>query len=100
VAAEPFNAGLSRLRMYFAKRNCKGKNRRNGGGYHSQSASPCEGCAEINITNHYRELWAINGSLTLSTTNPFGTSDEMRISARIAPILPLENRQKKSSNVS
>jgi hypothetical protein len=74
--------------------SARAKNRRDGGGYHSHSASPCEGCAEINIANHYRELWAINGSLTLSLTNPFGTSDEVRISARTAPFLPMENRQK------
>ena len=63
---------------------------------------PHNGHSAIPASDRTAKIIESDESLTLSITNPLGTSDEIRIPARMALIPPLENASsaKKSSDVS
>jgi hypothetical protein len=54
---------------------------------------PHNGHSAIPTSDRTAKIIESDESLTLSITNPLGTSDEIRIPARMALIPPLENRK-------
>jgi hypothetical protein len=54
---------------------------------------PHNGHSAIPASDRTAKIIESDESLTLSITNPLGTSDEIRIPARMALIPPLENRK-------
>ena len=55
--------------------------------------APHNGHSAIPPSDRTAKIIESDESLTLSITNPLGTSDEIRIPARMALIPPLENRK-------